>query len=361
MKVGIFGSGQLGRMLALAGYPLGIICRCFDETPSCASDVAEVVQASFNDEGAIRKFCSECDVVTSEFENIPAKVLHIAAEMEKLIPGPKAFEIASDRFFEKSLFSQLDIPAPKCMALNSLQEFHVAVSVIGYPSVLKTRRLGYDGKGQRVVKESGEMIKLWRELGSAPLILEEYINFSRELSIIGVQGVSKIRAYPLVENVHRNGILFKTTAPAPNVSPELQAKAEDYLFRIMTQLRYQGVLALELFERDGELYANEIAPRVHNSGHWTIEGADTSQFENHLRAICGLPIGSTAARGKSVLYNLLGTIPEREKLAGVNALHMHLYGKEPKPGRKVGHVTLTGESERRLQTSITKVEQLLAS
>jgi 5-(carboxyamino)imidazole ribonucleotide synthase len=309
-------------MLALAGMPLGLGHRFLDPSPdACAGAVGELLVGAYDDPELLDRLADGAAAVTYEFENVPAA----AALRVGALPGPQALEASQDRLVEKELFSRLGIPTAR---FGSLEDS-------GLPALVKTRRLGYDGKGQRLVQAA-------EPLGYDELA-EELVPFSRELSLLAVRGRDGETAfYPLVENVHEKGILRVSRAPAADAP---QAEAEEYGRRLLDELDYVGVLALELFEVDGRLLANELAPRVHNTGHWTIDGAATSQFENHLRAVLGLPLGATAARAPSVMVNLIGDVPPLEALLALPGAHVHLYGKEPRPGRKVGHVTLVGADE----------------
>lgn len=342
MKVGILGGGQLARMLALAGYPLGLTFRSLDPTPNApAAPVSELVCAAYDDLGALPRFAEGLDVVTYEFENVPLASAAWLAERLPVYPPPAALRVAQERLTEKTFLRELGIPTPAFAPIDAPEDVADALTITGLPAVLKTRRFGYDGKGQRVVHSIAEAHAALPDFGDAALIAEAYIRFEREVSLVGVRGISGDAAfYPLVENHHVGGILQTTTAPAPNLKTALQAAAEDFMGRIFTALNYVGVLAIEFFEVNGSLLANEIAPRVHNSGHWTIEGAETSQFENHLRAVCGLPLGSTAARGKMVMHNLIGSTPDFTEILRTPNAHLHWYGKQPRAGRKLGHVTL---------------------
>jgi 5-(carboxyamino)imidazole ribonucleotide synthase len=262
-------------------------------------------------------------------------------------PPALALETAQDRLAEKQLFERLAIPLPGYVAVTTLADLRAAVDRLGLPAILKTRRLGYDGKGQAVIRAGDDLAAVWESLGGAPCVLEQRISLRRELSVLAVRGRDGETAfYPLTENVHRDGILRTSIAPAPDTAGQLQATAEGYARRILTALEYVGVLALELFvdDRDGRLLANEIAPRVHNSGHWTMEGAETSQFENHLRAVLGWPLGSTAARGHPAMVNLIGSAPSTDALLAIPGAHLHLYSKSPRPGRKIGHVNVAAET-----------------
>ena len=265
-------------------------------------------------------------------------------------------EAAQDRLNEKTLFEKLGIPLTDFASVNSAAELDSAVRKLGLPGVLKTRRLGYDGKGQWVLRSENDIAELKRDFPSTPLILEKFVRFTRELSILAVRGRSgEMVFYPLVENRHRGGILRLSLAPAPQLSLPLQQEAENAARRILEALDYVGVLAVELFECDGHLLANEIAPRVHNSGHWSIEGAVTSQFENHLRGVAGLPLGKTQMLGHSAMLNLIGEVPEPGELLAVPDTHLHLYGKALRAGRKVGHVTVRAESAEQLSFRLSEL------
>jgi len=357
MKIGVLGGGQLGRMLALAGYPLGLRFCFLDPSPQApAGHLAELVIAPYDDPDALQRFAAQVDLVTYEFENVPVSSARQLAQHRPVSPPPEALEASQDRLTEKRFFRSLGIPTPAFAPVASLAELEGAVEQIGLPAVLKTRRFGYDGKGQMILRTPSDLRPAWEALGSLPLILEEFIAFERELSILGVRGRDGALAfYPLVENHHRDGILRLSLAPAPRLTQELQAVAEGYAKKILEALSYVGVLALELFERHGELLANEMAPRVHNSGHWTIEGAVTSQFENHLRAICGLPLGETSPRGYCAMINLIGSIPNRDAVLAFPGAHLHLYGKEARPGRKLGHITLCESDPDLLEAKLKQI------
>ncbi len=342
MQVGIVGGGQLGRMLALAGVGLGIPCVTLDPAEdSPAAQVAPSIVGRYDDREALARLAAVADVVTYEFENVPVEAARFLRERVPVFPPPAALEIAQDRVAEKALFDEVGLPMAPYRAIASLDELTAAVEELGIPTVLKSRRLGYDGKGQAVIHDALLAEDAWRSIGEVPAIAERFVAFERELSVLGVRGRDGETAfYPLVQNHHRGGILRRSIAPAPGLRPELQTTAEGHARAVMDRLAYVGVLALELFQVGEGLLGNEMAPRVHNSGHWTIEGAKTSQFENHLRAVCGLPLGATGARGASTMVNLIGSVPDPDVLAAVPEAHVHLYGKEPRPGRKVGHVTL---------------------
>ncbi|MGH7277934.1 MAG: 5-(carboxyamino)imidazole ribonucleotide synthase [Candidatus Rokuibacteriota bacterium] len=350
MKVGILGGGQLGRMLALAGYPLGLTFRCLDPAPDApAGQLAELLVGDYGDASALARFAAGLDAVTYEFENVPVAAARRLAERLPLHPSVAALETAQDRLAEKTLFQRLDIPTAPFVAVDDRAGLDAAVARLGLPAVLKTRRFGYDGKGQVVLRVPGDTVAAWDVLGAQALILEPFVEFRREVSVLGVAGRDgEARFYPLVENTHRDGILRTSLAPAPGAAPGPQALAEAHATRILAELGYVGVLAIEFFEVEGRLLANEMAPRVHNSGHWTIEGAETSQFENHLRAVLGLPLGGTAARGTSLMLNLVGTVPDTAAVLAVPGAHLHLYGKEPRAGRKLGHITVRVDSAEEL-------------
>jgi 5-(carboxyamino)imidazole ribonucleotide synthase len=357
VTIGILGGGQLGYMLALAGYPLDFHFRFLDPSPQApVGRVASRVTAEYTDFEALGKFAHGLALVTYEFENVPVAAVRFLQKIVPVYPAPQALEAAQDRLNEKSLFQKLSIPTTLFAAVNSAQDLENAVRSLGLPSVLKTCRLGYDGKGQWVLRTSVDVERVKREMTATPLILEKFVDFSRELSILAVRArTGETAFYPLVENHHRGGILRLSLAPAPRLAESLQRQAENAARRVLESLDYVGVLAIELFESDGRLLANEMAPRVHNSGHWTIEGAVTSQFENHLRAVSGLPLGDTAALGFSAMLNLIGELPDSSQVLSVRDAHLHLYGKSLRPGRKVGHVTLRADSNEQLQQRLRQL------
>jgi len=340
MKIGIIGAGQLGRMLALAGYPLALQFRFLDSSPdSPGAQVAPIITGAFDDPDSLRRLAAEVDLVTYEFENVPVAALEAVAKSRTCHPPAEALRVSQDRLLEKEMFGRLGIPTPPFRAVDSLADLRAAVAAIGLPSVLKTRRLGYDGRGQRYLRKRGDVEAAWHALGGVPLILEGFVDFDREVSIVGARSTrGETRAYPLVDNTHRDGILRVTVAPVR--SARLQQAAECHFARVLDHFGYAGVLTIEFFVQRGRLVANEMAPRVHNSGHWTIEGAATSQFENHLRAILGLPLGETRAVGHSAMVNYIGTMPDRNRVLGLPGAHHHDYGKAPRPGRKLGHCTV---------------------
>jgi 5-(carboxyamino)imidazole ribonucleotide synthase len=357
MTIGILGGGQLGYMLALAGYPLGLHFRFLDPSPEApVGRIAHRVTAEFLDEPALEKFAHGLEVVTYEFENVPVQAARFLAERVSIYPPPPALEEAQDRLREKRLFRRLGIPTTEFAEVANTAELDKAIAEVGLPAMLKTCRMGYDGKGQWLLRTREDVDRTRAELPSVPLILEKFVNFTREVSILGVRSTTgQTCFYPLIENHHRGGILRLSLAPAPNLSPVLQRTAEEAARSVLEELDYAGVLCIEFFEIDGKLLANEMAPRVHNSGHWTIEGAVTSQFENHLRAILGLPLGSTETFGHSAMVNLIGELPDPAPLLKVTSAHLHLYGKAARPGRKLGHVTIRAEKPETLQQRLQEL------
>lgn len=361
MRIGILGGGQLGRMMALAGHPIGISCRTLEPAAVCpASPVADHIAGDYEDLQALFRFSQGLDAVTYEFENVPVESARWLAERVPVFPPPLALEIGQERVREKTFFKDLGVAVPPFAAIETRAEFDQAVRDIGLPAVLKTTRFGYDGKGQTVLRDAKDVEPAWQALGGRPLILEGFVPFDRELSILGVRGrTGESVFYPLTENVHRAGILRQSTAPAINVSEAMQRQAQDIARRAMDAMNYVGVMAVELFQVGDTLLVNEMAPRVHNSGHWTIEGAETSQFENHLRAVAGLPLGSTAPRGHSVMLNLIGDWPPPAAVMEIPGAHLHLYAKTPRPGRKVGHITVRVDSTWALGEAVAAVWALM--
>jgi 5-(carboxyamino)imidazole ribonucleotide synthase len=360
MRIGILGAGQLGRMLALAGYPLGLEFRAFDvAADAVGGQVMPLSVGGFQDRDALDQFAAGLDVVTYEFENVPVEAAEYLAKRVPLYPSPAALAASQERVAEKTLFQKLGIPTAKFQAVAGRTGLDQAVRAIGLPSVLKSCRLGYDGKGQRVLRASVDVDAAWQELGGVPLILEGFVPFEWELSILAARSTTgEVRYYPLVQNRHEGGILKTTHAPAPNLTPSLQRQAEDIAVRVLNALNYVGVLAIELFQVGDKLVANEMAPRVHNSGHWTIEGAATSQFASHLRAISGMPLGPTDVRGYVGMVNILSTIPEVSPLLKLPNTYVHLYGKTPAPGRKLGHVTIVASSMEEREQLMQEVQRV---
>jgi len=346
MTVGIVGAGQLGRMLALAGYPLGLDFLFLDPAANApAGQVAPVLTGAFTEARLLDELSQRSEVLTFDWENISVDALRALKGDTRIAPPIPALATAQDRVSEKKLFERLGIPTTRWLAVSSRAQLTRALRDIGLPGVIKTRRLGYDGKGQAVIRTHEDAERAWEQLGSAPLLYEELIPFDCEVSIIGARSPrGEVVVYPLNGNVHSEGILRLTRAPYG--PPRWQRLAAGYLRKVLKHFRYTGILTIEFFVKGGKLLANEMAPRVHNSGHGTIEGAATSQFENHLRAILNLPLGSTRALGYSAMLNLIGTMPPREQLLAQGELHYHDYGKQPRPGRKLGHCTLVEATAR---------------
>jgi 5-(carboxyamino)imidazole ribonucleotide synthase len=349
-------------MIALAGYPLGVLSTVLEPTNgSSAAQVCGHVAGEFDNYQALYELARASDVVTFEFENVPVESAQWLAERVPVFPPPRALEVSQERLAEKQFFAALGIPTPPFAAIETDADFRAAVAEIGLPAVLKTRRFGYDGKGQAVIRTAGEADAAWLKLGGRPLILEGFVPFDRELSLLAARGRDgQIVTYPLIENTHIDGILHRSIAPAPDTGEELTERAAEFASRILTELDYVGVLAVEWFQDGPRLLANEMAPRVHNSGHWTIDGALTSQFENHIRAVCGLPLGRSDALGFSAMYNFIGTAPPAAEVLANPDAHLHLYGKSPRPGRKVGHVTLRAGSAVELREKLPEWDEQFA-
>jgi 5-(carboxyamino)imidazole ribonucleotide synthase len=361
MTVGIVGAGQLGRMLALAGYPLGQDFLFLDRTADTpGAKVAPSLCGEFTDRRLLRELARRSEVITFDWENVSVESLAALGERTRIAPPLAALAASQDRLSEKRLFDRLGIPTTRYAAVDSRASLLRAVRRIGLPGVLKTRRMGYDGKGQVVLRRPDDLDAALGTIGGQQAIYEEFVPFDFEVSIIGARSTrGEVAIYPLNGNVHRDGILRVTRSP--HGTPALQRRAAGHLRRMLGHFDYAGILNIEFFVRRGRLVANETAPRVHNSGHWTIEGAETSQFENHLRAILGLPLGSTAARGHAAMVNLIGTMPDRAALLAIPGLHLHDYAKAPRPGRKLGHCTLVAASpaarERALRRLLRLVER----
>jgi 5-(carboxyamino)imidazole ribonucleotide synthase len=339
-RIAVLGGGQLGRMLGLAGIPLGMSFTFLDPgTEAPAGAVGELVVGALDDVRAAEVAAKGADVVTYEWEGVPSETARALEANVPVLPTPDALDVAQDRVHEKTRLRELGVATAPFVPVDTRAELLAAAATLGLPAVLKTRRGGYDGKGQMLIRADTELEAAWQTLGGVPLILEGFVDFARELSIVAVRGRDgEIRCWPAVENEHRDGILRVTRAPALGAD---QAAAETCIRPLLESLSYVGVCCVELFDTASGLLANEIAPRVHNSGHWTIEGAECSQFENHVRAITGMPLGSTAARGSSAMVNIIGTFPDRDAIVAIEGTHLHDYGKAPRPGRKLGHVTVT--------------------
>jgi len=346
--LGILGGGQLGRMLIMAAARLGIRCHVYSPEPdSCAFDVAsEKTCAPFDDDGALTRFSRSVDLITYEFENVPAETADfLVANRGTVLPDPTVLATTQDRLAEKNFLVDFGIGTAPFAEIGSEVDVSVAVVQVDLPAVLKTRRLGYDGKGQALVRTEAETAAAWKELGEVPAILEGYVDFEREISVIAARGRDgSFAAYDPIENIHRERILHRSLIPAA-IPAALAKEAIGIARKIADELAYVGVLAVEMFvcEKDGkqQLLVNEIAPRVHNSGHWTIDGATVSQFEQHVRAVAGWPLGKPRRLGKVEMTNLVGDeIEAWKRLLAEPGAALHIYGKrEPRPGRKMGHVT----------------------
>jgi 5-(carboxyamino)imidazole ribonucleotide synthase len=361
--VGILGGGQLARMLALAAVPLGVRVLVLDQSgEACAGEVATLLEADYTDEAALSEFAALVDVVTFDFENVPAASAQWLSARVPVFPNPDALATAQDRLSEKTLFNALGLATPAFAAVGDRAGLDAAVAAIGLPAVLKTRRLGYDGKGQARLRTAADLDAAWLALGAGKvaLILEAFVPFQRELSVIAVRSRDgEVRTWPLTRNWHEDGILSLSVAPAA-ADAGIQDQAQAYARKVAQALDYVGVFALELFEHDGRLLGNEMAPRVHNSGHWTIEGAATSQFENHLRAVLGLPLGDTGLRQPSAMLNFIGALPDRAAALAVPGLHWHDYGKRERAGRKVGHATVCAGDAAQLRDRLDQAAARLA-
>ena len=362
--VGILGGGQLARMLALAGAPLGLRFLVLDSAEdACAAQFVPQLRADYRDEAALAEFARRVDVATFDFENVPAESAQWLAERVPVHPAPRALAAAQDRLAEKRLFNSLWIGTPAFAAIEDRPGLDAALADIGAPAVLKTRRLGYDGKGQFRLRSAADADAAWQALGAQGeahgLILEAFVPFEREISILAVRSrAGEFRTWAPTENWHRDGVLAASLAPA-SLPPALADAAVDAARRVAEALDYVGVFALELFVRDGRLLANEMAPRVHNSGHWTIEGAVTSQFQNHLRAVLGLPLGDTSALGTACMLNWIGELPSAAPVLSASRAYWHDYGKSPRAGRKVGHATVVAGSRAELAEVLSRLGSAL--
>lgn len=357
-------------MMGLAGLEMGLEFHFYDTAADAvAGQVAPLTVGAYDDWEKLRAFAAGCGLVTYEFENVPLETARFLREQgAEVFPPPRALEVAQDRVVEKTFLQGLGIPVPLFHAVLTQTDLLEGLEQVGYPAVLKTRRLGYDGKGQALIGGPGETGRAWEELGGQPLILEAFVAFEREVSLIAARGRGGQTAfYPLTENWHRGGILRQSEA-RPVGLEGLFAEACGYATRLLERLEYVGVLAIEFFVVGGagspagtRLVANEIAPRVHNSGHWTQNGAGTSQFENHLRAVLGWPLGSTGVRGQAAMLNLIGVQPSPTQVLQIEGAHHHWYGKAVRAGRKVGHINVTADSPQQLQERVGRVKALLES
>lgn len=343
MRIGVLGAGQLGRMLALAGYPLAKSFVFYDMSGNPSAGLGEVIID--RDGQYLDDFLNRVDRVTYEFEHLPVEVAEKIATQKPVHPSPRSLQVCQNREAEKTLFGELGIPTPEWRIADSAESLQKAAAELGCPVVAKSNTEGYDGKGQAVLRSPEEAATAWQAIGHPRLIVEKFVDFSREVSIIAVRSEDgDIAFYPMAENTHHEGILRYSIAPAPGLSDAVREEAERYIRALLSDLNYVGVLTLELFETDSGLVANEMAPRVHNSGHWTLEGAMTSQFENHIRAVAGHALGNTAARGFSCMINIIGEHGDIERILELPYAHVHLYDKGERPGRKLGHVNILADS-----------------
>ncbi|MFC3195621.1 5-(carboxyamino)imidazole ribonucleotide synthase [Marinicella sediminis] len=353
--IGILGGGQLARMMALAGYPLGFEFVFFDPEPTaCAGQVGELMTAEYHNELALEEFCQKVDVVTLDFENVPVETLRFVQKKKPVFPSPEVLEIAQDRLMEKQFCHSVGVPTTQFEPINSLSELKFAAKKFDYDAILKTRRMGYDGKGQYRISAPTDINQIPDELFAQDLILEKRIAFNREVSVIVARnGLGDITTWPLCENKHKEGILTTTIVPAKH--SELDELTVACAKKMAETLKYVGVMVVEFFQTGDEVFVNEMAPRVHNSGHWSIEGADTSQFENHLRAGLNLPLGSTEMDGMAAMLNWIGAFPDHILSINTPKLYWHVYGKEPRPGRKIGHSTLLAPTAQELHDKIVNL------
>lgn len=360
MKVGILGGGQLARMIALAGYPLGLDFIILDPSEDAgATGLGIHLHGQYDDKVLLAELAEKADVVTYEFENVPADVAKFLAEHTCVSPAPNALAVAQDRLDEKNFFHQLNIPTAEYSPTNSLQDLQQAMEYIAYPAILKSRRMGYDGKGQVIIKSADKLLEAWHSMQGVASIVEGFVPFQREVSIIAARRANgDIVFYPLSENTHEKGILRVSECC---IDDTLQNQAEEYAVRLLDALDYVGIVALELFDFDGKLLANEFAPRVHNSGHWSIEGAETSQFENHLRAILDLPLGCTQACGYTGMVNFIGGLPSNESVLEISNVHYHHYAKSSRKGRKVAHATVRVDSYEDYSQTLNRLVNLAKS
>lgn len=361
MKVGVLGGGQLGRMLALAGIPHGHEFFFLDPKDDvCGTSVGTHVVGTYDDEESLKKLAELCDVITYETENLPVGCIDTLSSSVEVFPSQEVLAVTQDRLEEKTVCNELGVPTAQFVNVENEDNLQSALDELGLPSILKTRRMGYDGKGQVVLRDESALADA-KSLCAVPCILEKMVMFTRELSIVSTRSKDgEIVYYPLTENVHKENILFTSRAPV-DVDPKTEEQARSIAEKLLTHFEYVGTMTIEFFHmEDGQLLLNEIAPRVHNSGHWTIEGAQTSQFENHVRAICGMPLGSVSLRGFSGLVNILGSHPDLSQLLQLDGVHVHFYGKGEVPKRKIGHVTICCDSEEQLSNQIQQVLDIVS-
>ncbi|MEZ9786312.1 5-(carboxyamino)imidazole ribonucleotide synthase [Vibrio breoganii] len=360
MQVLVLGAGQLARMMALAAAPLNIKTIAFDVNSE--SIVEPITQTKLG--SGLQAAIEQADVITAEFEHVPHPVLDACQASGKLLPSAEAIKTGGDRRIEKALLDKAGVTNAKYSLIRTRQDFESAIDYVGLPMVLKSTLGGYDGKGQWRLKDRSTADAVWAEMDECiasseaqAIIAEEFVGFDREVSLIGARNKhGEIAVYPLAENVHTDGVLSLSTAID---EPELQAQAKQMFTAVAECLDYVGVLALEFFDVQGQLMVNEIAPRVHNSGHWTQQGAETCQFENHMRAVCGLPLGSTKALRPTAMINILGEDTLAEELLSMSQAHIHWYGKEKRPGRKMGHINVCGNDQADLEQQLQSIAQWL--
>ncbi len=359
MNIGVLGAGQLGRMLALAGYPLANRFTFLDTTGHPSAGIGDVMV--YTDQHHLDDFLAKVDLVTYEFEHLPVALVQAIEELRPVYPSSEAIRICQNRAEEKALFDRLGIPTPAYRLVESAEELEAAARELGTPVVAKSVTEGYDGKGQAVIRDPAEATEAWRSINHPRLIVEAFVDFVREVSIIAVRGrEGEVAFYPMAENLHVDGILRYSLAPMPDLDDAVQQTADGYIRALLDELDYVGVLTLELFQtRDGQLLANEMAPRVHNSGHWSMDGAVTSQFENHLRAIQGLPLGDTSARQPTCMVNVIGQEGDPAAILAIDDAHLHRYDKSERPGRKLGHVNLVANSHGELLEKVRTCAALL--
>jgi len=371
LHIGVIGGGQLGQMLGLAGVAMGHRFTFLDpgyEPP--AASVGRHIQAELDDSEALERLSVECDVVTLEFENVPLASAELVARRNCLMPGPQALAVAQDRLEEKQFFEGLGLGLAPWVQVDSVNDIVQGIRHLGAPAILKTRRMGYDGKGQVRLADSshaaheggpgnpGEAASAWEAIDGAPAVLEKMVDFEREVSIVAARSrTGEICFYPLATNLHRAGILWETTV---GTGDPLQSAAEEAARLVLEKIDYIGVLAIEFFVQDGRLLVNEMAPRVHNSGHWSLGGARTSQFENHIRAILGWPLGDPSPAGWAAMLNLVGSLPDARAVLAVPGVSWHDYGKVPRPRRKLGHLTVTAAEPGELESRLDRLKSLVA-
>lgn len=364
-RVGIIGGGQLALMLAQSVESLGVTCTVLDPNEHCcARAVCEQIVGDYDDPEALKQLAACSDVVTYEFENVPAAAGEVIKPLKPIHPNPDALGYAQDRHLERTMFKDLGIAIPEYRAIDDVASLESALEELGTPAILKARSLGYDGKGQVLINDATTAADAFATIGSVPAILDQFVEFERELSIVATRSIEgDIAYYPLSANVHRGGILRVSKAPARDVNKHLIEQAHHAARQILNRFAYVGTIAVEFFQigtgKDATLVANEIAPRVHNTGHWTIEGAKTSQFENHMRAVMGMELGSADAIGHSAMVNIIGDEPRPGALESMPEAHVHMYGKSPRAGRKIGHVTLNAPSEDELDALLERFTRVI--